>query len=607
MGFFAPAGLAFAAIIPIIILMYLLKRRRQDVTVSSTYLWNQILKDVRANAPWQRLKRNLLMFIQILVAIFLVLAVARPFLPVGRGQTSHVLVILDVSGSMQATDESPSRIARARAKAQDLIAQLGPGDRMSLVAMGPSPRVLISASDNQGNLQAALRSVEAAFGEADLSQALSLAVSMAKGDENFRAVIITDSNLGVPRDLPQGFPISVLTVGGKAENLALEALAARAVGGSTAVLARVVNHGTREREFTLELRRDGQLVDARGGRAPAGGSTEVVWQDLPEGPGYFEARIVEKDDLLADNAAWTVAARADKFKALMVSRSNLFLEKAIALRPGVELYKTTPEDYQSGDYQVYIFDGWLPAELPQASLLVLNPPEGTNLLPVGEALKITSLKAAGSPGLVQHVNLDEVHVARSRKLEAPSWGQVAIESPETPLLIAGETGGRRVAVLGFDLHESDLPLRTAFPILTQNILGWLVPPPAAASAAIAGDTLNLNLDPLAEEAFVITPGGERVKVAPPLPAPPWSRTSELGIYQLEQKVRGQAVKTFFAVNFPTAESGLPARDSGKIQEAAATSPAPRSVKVANREIWMVAAWAALALLIVEWWVYARES
>lgn len=607
MGFFAPAGLAFAAIIPIIILMYLLKRRRQDVTVSSTYLWNQILKDVRANAPWQRLKRNLLMFIQILAAVFLVLAAARPFIPVGKGQTSHVLVMIDVSGSMQGTDESPSRIARAKARAQDLIAQLGPGDRMSLVSIGSSPRVLASASDNQGSLQAAVRSIETTFEEADLSQALSLAGSMAKGDERFRAVIIGDSNLAIPGELPKSFPITVLTVGGKAENLALEALAAREVGGATAVLARVANHGTRERDFTLELRRNGQLVDARGGRAPAGGSTEIVWQDLQEGGDHFEARIVEEDDLPADNTSWTVAARAAKFKALMVSRSNLFLEKAIALRPEAELYKTTPEDYQAGDYKVYIFDGWLPDELPQAALVVLNPPDGTNLLPVGEAVKITNLRPAGAVGLVQHVSLDDVRVARSRKLEVPSWGQTVIDSPETPVLIAGETGGRRVAVLGFDLHESDLPLRTAFPILTQNILGWLVPPPAAASAAIAGNSLNLNLDPLAEEVWVSTPGGERVKVAPPLPAPPWTRTSELGIYQLEQIVRGQAVKTFFAVNFPTAESGLPVLDSSGIQEVDATGSSPRSVKVANRELWMVAAWVALALLAVEWWVYARES
>ena len=52
MSFLTPLALLSAAIIgPIIVAMYLLKLRREDRRVSSTFLWQRIVRDVEANAP----------------------------------------------------------------------------------------------------------------------------------------------------------------------------------------------------------------------------------------------------------------------------------------------------------------------------------------------------------------------------------------------------------------------------------------------------------------------------------------------------------------------------------------------------------------------------
>src|SRR3954468_14777411 len=124
MAFLAPLALVSALIVaPIIVAMYLLKLRREERTVSSTYLWQRMVRDVEANAPWQRLRRNLLLLLQLLLLLLLALALARPFFATTGIAGRNLIVILDRSASMQATDVAPSRLEAAKKEAIDLIDQ----------------------------------------------------------------------------------------------------------------------------------------------------------------------------------------------------------------------------------------------------------------------------------------------------------------------------------------------------------------------------------------------------------------------------------------------------------------------------------------------------
>src|SRR3954470_20552442 len=109
MAFLAPLALALSAFAAPIILLYMLRLRRRDVEVSSTMLWQQLLRDREANAPWQRLRRNLLLLLQLLILAALIIALARPFITVPTVTTGRIAVLLDASASMTATDVQPSR------------------------------------------------------------------------------------------------------------------------------------------------------------------------------------------------------------------------------------------------------------------------------------------------------------------------------------------------------------------------------------------------------------------------------------------------------------------------------------------------------------------
>src|SRR5213080_3550123 len=108
MSFLTPLALALGVLAGPIILLYMLRLRRREVQVSSTLLWQQILQDRTANAPWQRLRRNLLLLLQLLLLLLLVLTLARPFVFQDTIASGNLVVVLDGSASMQATDEGGS-------------------------------------------------------------------------------------------------------------------------------------------------------------------------------------------------------------------------------------------------------------------------------------------------------------------------------------------------------------------------------------------------------------------------------------------------------------------------------------------------------------------
>src|SRR5690349_24030683 len=117
MHFLAPAAFAFAATIPVVIVFYLLKRKRVVKLVSSTFLWQKFLAETQASAPFQKLRRNWLLILQIIMLLLAVMALSRPYFATKSKSSQLRVLILDASASMQATDESPSRFEKARREA----------------------------------------------------------------------------------------------------------------------------------------------------------------------------------------------------------------------------------------------------------------------------------------------------------------------------------------------------------------------------------------------------------------------------------------------------------------------------------------------------------
>src|SRR4030095_13150886 len=123
------------------VLLYFLKVRRRERTVSSLLLWHTSVRDREASTFFQRLHRDPLMLLQLLALLALALALARPVATVMGQGARKVVVALATSASRKAQDVSPSRFEMARAGAAGLVRGLGEGAEVMVIEAGGQTQV----------------------------------------------------------------------------------------------------------------------------------------------------------------------------------------------------------------------------------------------------------------------------------------------------------------------------------------------------------------------------------------------------------------------------------------------------------------------------------
>ncbi|HKC18590.1 MAG TPA: VWA domain-containing protein, partial [Candidatus Dormibacteraeota bacterium] len=334
MTLLAPAAAALALTVPVIVALYFLRIRRPTRVVPALHLWPGAIRDRQANVPWQRLRFSWLLLLQLLVAAFLVAAAIQPALPAAADVAPHSILLLDASASMQARDVQPSRFEEAKREAGALIDQLGPQDRMSLVAVQATPRVVTSTVGDHDAMHRALDGLGPTNGPADLSAALTLASGLVRPGEQTRAYLYSD---GITQPLQASFtaglPFSIEyhRIGISGENVALTSLVVRADSQSRAAFARVQNFGRQSRSITIEWRSDLGLIDVRP-LTLAGGQAIDLTLPVPQNATTVSAHIDSNDNFALDDTATAVARVPRAFRVLLVTPGNVFLEQALRLR-----------------------------------------------------------------------------------------------------------------------------------------------------------------------------------------------------------------------------------------------------------------------------------
>lgn len=610
MNLLAPAALAFGATIPVVVLFYLLKRKRVVKLVPSTLLWQRFLSESQASAPFQKLRHNWLLVLQVLLLLALILALSRPYFA-GQVLGGRLLVtILDASASMQSTDESPNRFGKARREALALVDTLHDTDQMVVLLAAAHTEVKQSPTSNKSALRRALQSCETTDAPTRLAEALKLAQPLVKDRTDAEIHLFSDGAAPDLRDFEhEGLNVVYHRVGVRASNAGVVGLDVRAHPEEPerrAIFASVLNAGTNAVEADLELRLNDQLLETRTVKIGPRETVPLVFSAAQTNDAIWTVRLGLADDLAADNQASVPGLMPRPAHILLVSRGNRFLERALAATPGTQLSVVPELNALMPEFDLTVIDEVLPAVWPEGNLLAIRVAATNWMETLGrlEAPPIVDWK--NTHPLLRFVTFDNVQIAEAVGARLPLWATSLVDAPGSPLILAGELGPQRIVWLGFSLLESTWPLRVSFPIFMANAIEWLNPASSLASQFIvqSGEPLRLPLTSFLTNGVCQLPGGQQreVEVAPGARELVFGQTIRQGIYEVSAGTN----RASFCVNLlDAAESDTTPRAEirfGKYAVARATT-----VRRANLELWRWIAAAGLAVLLLEWWFYHRRT
>ena len=615
LAIFAAVGLGVAV-------LYVLKLRRRVVAVPFSPLWERILRDKEATTLFSKLKRLLSLFLQLALLALLVLALGDPRAAESLIKGRTIVVLLDASASMQATDVAPSRLGVAKSEITTMIRGLGGADRMLIAQMDAMVTPLGPMTGDTSSLERELDGVAATDARADFPRALRFATDVLRGADRGEIVVVSDGALG-PADDASGTvhlgdaKLSYVRVGRQSKNVGITEFSVRRYPLDRAryeVMLELTNTGPDVEDIELQLLGDGALVDLTKLRLQPGERLPRFYPQLSGASRTLEAKIARvngtRDDLPADDHAYALLPERRRAKVLVVTAGNTYLEAALLLDEYLDVTDVAPQAYApaiaKGGWDAVLFDGVTPAELPKANALYLDPRGPGGPVKVEGVLKTPGFdKVDRKHPAVRFLALDDVNVAEGHKLVPESGDKVlgAADGGASPILVAGTRGGFKFVALGFDVRQSDLPLRIAWPLFVLDCVNWFADEDAEyLSAYRTGEVWRIPVGGAATQAVVKTPGGSSQEVAVHEGRAVFLG-EHAGFYELS--VAGDAPIAFAANLLDADESAIAPQDRLVVDGRDAGQLTGFHFGV-RREIWVYLLLAAALLTALEWATYHRR-
>ncbi|RMF93841.1 MAG: VWA domain-containing protein, partial [Nitrospinota bacterium] len=327
----------FLALIPLILLLHSLRFKRQEVRVTTLFLWERLLQERKATLGISRIVKSLTLLLQILVVSLLTIGLAQPFLSLPATREGDMVLIIDTSASMQAQGPQGTRFALAQAEAYRLIDQLHEKSRMAIIEAGQGPVLRTFFTRDKRRLREIVARMEAGDSIGNLRESVLLALSLLRGQRQDHIVVISDgTETDWQAELPAGVRITPLQVQAGEKNIGITRFAFRQGWGETPryeMLVTIQNFTPVPVNVPLKVTINRRRLLQEEVSLQGGEVRTLVYPFTRELHGVVEARLLFQDDFPLDNVARTVLTRARSFWVLLISPGNYFLENLLAAHP----------------------------------------------------------------------------------------------------------------------------------------------------------------------------------------------------------------------------------------------------------------------------------
>ena len=656
-----------ASILAPLIALWFLKLRRKRRVVSSTLLWTRSLADLRANAPFQRIRFSWLLLLQILAVLAIAFAVAQPEAEgLGSAGGRHVLMI-DRSASMntveknddagKALDEPRTRLALAKDAAKTRVRELLGGGWFSsrasdvmIVAFGLRAEIRAPFTDSIASLEAAIDAIEPTDEVTKLGEAIELArafttnlnLNDARGEENNTTSgplptleLYSDGRIA---DLGQfalreGEGIVYHRVGRTATNVAIVGISADRPPEQPdriQVFAALVNPEPVEKKVTLQLAVNSAVrvitpepitipaaKDERGSFTP--GRAQAVFRPIEQRENAaIEVAIVEDDALRDDDAAIAVVPPARRLSVLLVSNGGFLLRTLLEGLATERFTAATVGEYESmieagtaASWDVVVFDGVAPKTLPSGRYLSFGPPppiEGLSAFGSHEGVYPRVVR--DEHPLFRSASLDELSISKMVAVQPDKRFMVLAEAPEGPLIVTLDRSDMHLVYVAFDPLDSNWPFRRSFVNFVANAIDHLgrAGDSVIGRTLVPGEAIAIRLPAGSRDGVLTLPNGSTEKLAIDQDGNvSWGPVELVGLYRIGFLEPGNETRQerLAAVNIGDAnEARIEPRES---LDLGTTTVQGVSVGESRRgALWPWILGLGLLIVLGEWWYYQRQ-
>ena len=543
MGFTNLWPLFLLLTIPPVIMLYILKRKYKEEVISSSLLWREVYKNTRANTPWEKFKKNIMLLLQIIIILSVILALMSPSISIGGKSYKNVIMVIDNTASMNTIyNDSNSRLEQGKTLAKEYLNSTKEGTNTYIISYDGNSNLLLNGEFNKSNTASIIDKINASYSSGDISDVVSFVKALGDGiGEEYEALIFTDKQVAI-----SDINGRIVYLGNSGLNASVDNVSHKFVDDKVKVIANVTNNGDSLYEGDFSLYNGEELVAVEGVTLQVGESKTLSFQLDSLNSDYLKGELSRKDILMEDNTYYHVVNENKVKKILLVTDENVFLEKAFGIIENTEVYKTNDVSNitENDEYDLYVFDNKMPKVMPRkGSILFINPNsnEFFNVLEGGEIGQATAVKGAVSNYLENiQFTLSEYNI-----IETPYYGTNILTIDDNSIGFKGEINDRKIAALSFDLHSTDFALKKEFPILIYELGEELISTGMVSSNNFrAGEKIVVKSSDFENEINITYPNGdikglksgEEVK-----------GELDLGIYKINQNDNNES----FSVNFPT--------------------------------------------------------
>lgn len=576
--------LLFLAAVPIIIILYLLKPKGEDYKISSNLLWQKLLKNEQSKTFFEKFVHNLLMYLQILIIALLVIALMSPFIKVNGQGGGRKILLLDTSGSMQhLTGSGKTRLEVAIGQACDYV-RTAENTRFSVVtedALG-AKLLAVDITDTDSLLRT-LQGITCSDSGGDLVMAQGILDTLMGEEDDVADLIVYTDGEGASgfEELHSGAEKELCVVGEASSNVANEyTVFTEREDGTYDVMVSIANYSDQGASFDISLYDEEKLIALKQMQLAPSENAFCLFEQM-DWQGEFLKSSLDgiifsegaSDSLTKDNISQAVKSRKSQVSGLLVGEGNTFIEKAYFALTGESIAKAKTDTPDA--YNVVIYDaGQIPLE------------KGTNRLVFGDAgkkdvetlenviLNVTDCDlTAGLSGF-------NIGVNKAYCFALPEGAKSFLEYQGKCVGYYRELDEGKEVVVGFDIRESDFPLRAEFPVFLANAMIYLTDTSYLASNVY-----------YAGEEIVLQPWAELDQLSFD------SRPKEAGLYKIGNEDDQEA----YVVRFQTATESDGRKEADSV--GSVENIKLQKVKRTIRNIFLLL---ALVLLIVEWILYVRQ-